>query len=437
MDLYAPEEYVVSRCLVDQSMISKAVRAGVRPSDFLDPVWKALWAVVSNDTRGRQLPTQEIAKKVIHTVPNGDLGIIAKKIVGACEYAPTSCYFDFYCSRLVEMSVQRDSAGIAQRISEATEADELAGLSADLQRCQHRLSATTDQEEEAFSTDLAVAAGEAQDEIVGAEAFLLPTPGMDAHIGGPLRHGSLIVVAAGSGNFKSTFLLQMFCRNAKHHSCVFMSLEMNSYQVGARLRAIGHGALDDHFLVTRPSMDSQKLIARIEELHGRGYDTFAIDYGQLVEAKGKNSLYEQQTRVANDVQNVTKRLGITTVVATQIRKQDTKGNVTAPPAIDDIRDTGRWREAPDVVLLLDKVWERFRDADEETQGYKKAQSAITATCLNNGTSLGSAFVVTIAKMRDRAKPYKKFYCQISERGPYIEDVVAEPGRNSELDEFNK
>jgi len=422
-DLYSAESYVIGRCLVDSSLVAKAVRAGVRHSDFIDNIWNSLWAVIES-TGGRNLPARELAMKIKHVAPLSD---VAKAIVSACEYAPTSCYFDFYCKRIIELSVQRESADIAEKISDAETPGEIHGLSEDLQRCQHRLTATGDIEEEAYSVDLSESSVNNDDiEVSGSDAFLLPTAGMDKHIGGPLKHGSLIVVAADSGNFKSSFLLQMFCRNAKHHTCAFMSLEMNSFQVGVRLRAMGHGGMDDAFLVTRPSMNAKKLIARIEELHDRGYDTFAIDYGQLVESSnGKSSLYEQQTRVANDIQDVTKRLGITTVVATQLRKQQgggSRGNVMSAPGIDDIRDTGRWREAPDVLIMLDKVWERFREADENQASYAKVYKAVSERCHKNGTSIGSAFIVTFAKMRDRAKPYGKFFCQISERGPIIEDV---------------
>jgi replicative DNA helicase len=209
-------------------------------------------------------------------------------------------------------------------------------------------------------------------------------PGLDEALGGGLREGKLIVIAARPGVGKTASALQIakHCAIELHQTSAVFSMEMEKGELADRCianegriaySALLTGKLSDsewgklseavHRLGNAPMhMDDQPALtlhdirAKAAQLVRRGLRVLAIDYIQLCAGskaavsrrENRNSEIEEITR---GLKQMAKEFRITVLLLSQLSREVEKRS-TPKPTLSDLRDSGAIEQDADVVLML-------------------------------------------------------------------------------------
>lgn len=207
---------------------------------------------------------------------------------------------------------------------------------------------------------------------------------LDTILCGGLRRGELTILGARPAVGKSAALLYMALTAAREGAKVcFVSLEMSSQQIGARILAASSGTnpsllqsgreLNDRVWadlakgLERVGADGTERLSilvhgglTIEELRSEiqsqadsaGCDLLVIDYLQLLGTKRKTSGdFERLGHVSRGLKALTLELGIPVIAAAQVRRQGNGGTLRAP-SLDELRGSGDLEQDADNVILL-------------------------------------------------------------------------------------
>lgn len=157
---------------------------------------------------------------------------------------------------------------------------------------------------------------------------------MDQLKGCPLLTGRLYVVGAPPGGGKTTFAVQVLCKNADDGGKVAMlSLEMPVHDVVSRCRNhynISPEGAERMSVVRMADVDPLSLVSEVRSMANAGTKLVAIDYLQYVEpARGMND-FESIKATVKGLDNVAKTRNIAIILLSQInraaRKEADKGN---------------------------------------------------------------------------------------------------------------
>ncbi|MGL5938228.1 MAG: replicative DNA helicase, partial [Phocaeicola sp.] len=193
---------------------------------------------------------------------------------------------------------------------------------------------------------------------------------------GGLQGSDLIIVAGQTSNGKTSFANAIILNALKKDEAIFfLSMEMTSKQVAARLAAMECGISSKQLLygkltneqiskfdkglvslLRKPLYFDDKNTATIENILSsirymvakHDVKGVVIDYLGLIKF-GKSGTKEQAVGdAARDLKNLAKELDIWIVVLVQLNR-----NTTEPiPTLDRLRDSGQIAEAADMVILV-------------------------------------------------------------------------------------
>ena len=205
---------------------------------------------------------------------------------------------------------------------------------------------------------------------------------LDARLGGEYRPKSLIVVAAGPGSGKTTFVANSMLEMARQRDTdgkhdptpsLFLSLEMSKedlyvkwladiLSIDSRLIAGSTSKLTHDqalqiedtvkliqtlpmYVVDNGKITLYKMVKEIREhVASRGVRVVFIDYIQVVNHSPTGNTNSDLGEVAETLKALAKELNISIVALSQINKQG--------QGLDSVRDSGEIAQIADVVILL-------------------------------------------------------------------------------------
>ena len=211
-------------------------------------------------------------------------------------------------------------------------------------------------------------------------ALWLGVPGLDESLSG-LHAGELCGVMARPGIGKTLFLCSTAASMAEIGvGHVFVSLEMSAPQVVERLMRITYalgrhqlrermqaGTLDldlyrdrfEHFtIVDRPGLSVEGIAAAVEEAAVETLSVplsvVTIDHLGLIGGYRGKSRYERVSAIPEDLQAMTRRLGVVALIATQVSRE-AGGDGSRKLHLGSSRDSGVYEEVCDYQIGLRRL----------------------------------------------------------------------------------
>jgi replicative DNA helicase len=205
-------------------------------------------------------------------------------------------------------------------------------------------------------------------------------PDIDRAIGGGMRPGKVIVLAARPGVGKTSLAMQILLHVAKSgETAAMLSQEMEKAELADRLVAnegsIGYGRLcdgklsDSEWSRLGPAMDALNALPLVIDdqaaltLHDirtkafgiKGLRVLAIDYLQLCAASKGASKHETRndviSAISRGIKALAKDLGITVILLSQLNR-DVERRATPEPNLADLRDSGAIEQDADAIAFL-------------------------------------------------------------------------------------
>lgn len=210
----------------------------------------------------------------------------------------------------------------------------------------------------------------------------IPTqiPTLDAMLGGGLKGGKQIIVAARPSVGKSS-LAQQICLNVARqgHAAALFSMEMGCAELTdrtvanlgrVRLDGIANGQLEGEewsrvteaiesvrglpmYFDEQPALSLGDIVSRARALKRKhNLKLLAIDYLQLCSSgKGGDSRHHQIEEISRGLKSLAKQLDITIVTLSQLNREVEK-RTGGRPVLSDLKESGAIEEDADVVLML-------------------------------------------------------------------------------------
>lgn len=314
------------------------------------------------------------------------------------ETVPTAVNADHYAEIVAAKAVLRRLGEAAQRVAQLAQS---GANGADVDEVLERARATVDdatasyrhrQHDEGIDVgDLAFAT---LDRYAQPRPPGLPTGwfDLDGVLGGGLRPGQLMVVAARPGVGKSLIGLNLAVEASRNGTgTVFASLEMHRDEVMDRIYAqLAHVELDHltrhalsqddwqrvqdvaQDLVDVPlriedtphlSMAKLRSLSRDRTRHPSGLGLVVADYVQLIRpADSRISREQQVAAISRELKLMAKELNAPVVALAQLNRA-VEARTVKRPVIADLRESGAIEQDSDIVLLL---WD-----DPERQGERQ------------------------------------------------------------------
>lgn len=207
-------------------------------------------------------------------------------------------------------------------------------------------------------------------------------PGLDRMLGGGLKPGKQIVLAARPSVGKSSLAMQILLNLAMDGVPVgFFSMEMLKSELTERsvanlgrvnLDRITTGKLEDEdwsrltdaverlgnlpqYLDDKPAMTLHDVAAKARALvRQHGVKAIGLDYLQLMDGASDNaSRHHQIETISRGLKSLSKQLGITFITLSQLNREVEK-RTTGRPSLSDLKESGAIEEDADVVVLLSR-----------------------------------------------------------------------------------
>lgn len=271
--------------------------------------------------------------------------------------------------RLLADSMETKAAGL----------DEPRSIIADAQRTIEAIEAQDTAQELATSSDVLAAFYAHRGKIDQGGGAVVPTGfrSLDCLLGGGLLSSGFYLLAARPGMGKTTFGLQVADAVAEQTGPVlFVSLEMDAEQIGAKRLGRIAGISSDSLLMGKPSEEewnraaefSRKLSeaqiflnkkpqATVDDIAHmarkvRGLRLVVIDYFGLIRPTGKyRSRYESATETSGQLKALARALKVPILCLAQINRENTQRQ-DKRPQLSDLRDTGALEQDADGVIFL-------------------------------------------------------------------------------------
>lgn len=219
-------------------------------------------------------------------------------------------------------------------------------------------------------------------------------PSLDFRLGGGLKPGKLIVIAARPSVGKTALALQIARAFAEEGvGAGIFSMEMERQELVERILSqvgeidLGHivtGKLDNQewsglagavehvnllpmFIDDQPSLSASELQAKARKLkRAEGIGLVVVDYLQLMSAsaqKAKDSRHHQIEEMSRGLKTLAKQLSVPLIVLSQLSREVEK-RTNKRATLADLKESGAIEEDADIVILLSD------DAEELPTGAK-------------------------------------------------------------------
>lgn len=203
-------------------------------------------------------------------------------------------------------------------------------------------------------------------------------PEIDQHVAmGP---GCIVVIGARPGIGKTTMIMNGLMNMAKAgHKSLFLSLEMNDRQLGAKVGSINtgmdaermsrggdeltdndrgrlalsnaeHGSWLPRIYIQDLSSLRQSQVAGIFERAAKRYGckVVVIDYLQLMDGEGDNPV-ERMSNISKACKQAAKATGLRLIELSQLKRRD---GADVNPEMSDLRESGQIEADGDIIMLL-------------------------------------------------------------------------------------
>lgn len=212
----------------------------------------------------------------------------------------------------------------------------------------------------------------------------IPTriPGLDRMLGGGLKGGKQIIIAARPSIGKSSLGEQICLSLAlENYGAAFLSQEMSKDELTDRAAAnLGRIALDNIISGQLTDEEWPRLTEAIERMRGiplylddqpgltlhdisakarmlkRQHDIklLVVDYIQLCDSgKAKDNRHHQIEELSRGTKKLARQLDITIILLSQLNREVEK-RVSGRPVLSDLKESGSIEEDADVVMLLSR-----------------------------------------------------------------------------------
>lgn len=316
-----------------------------------------------------------------------DNGIEIEYLSALAQYVPSATNIRRYSEIIVERALMRDLMRVADEIKEVavtagtSPAERLEVSQSKLQALQLNRGRKVPVSAREASISML---DRIQDMADGKRTPGIPTriPGLDSRIGGGLKAGKYIVIAARPSIGKSSFAEQICINVADQGIPVAMfSQEMENEELVDRatsnigqinLDGIQRGRLQDSdwsalsdaverignlplYFDDQPSLSLADIAAKARALvRQHGIKVLVIDYIQLCAGNGQSSRHHQIEEISRGLKSLAKSLGIAIIVLSQLGREVEK-RTSGRPMLSDLKESGAIEEDADVVILLSLV----------------------------------------------------------------------------------
>lgn len=321
-------------------------------------------------------------------------------LLGLEDAAPSAASVGYFVAILSEKYRLRQLAAVAAEILERTRGpltgDEVDALVDDAER--KVLAVRGDAADDAEAVDaraLMRGAVDALEARCNGEDTALPTGfgRLDGFLGGGLRAGQLVVVAARPGVGKSAFALQVAAHVAERRPVGVFSLEMTAQEIALReigresgvdLRRFRPGAEIPQATTKAVTTAAGRYTKRrlyVNDTAGlsigklraiarrwrreKGVELLVIDYLQLLSAdRSGRDRREVVDEISRGLKLLAKELGTPVLVASQLNREMEKDK-NRKPRLSDLRESGAIEQDADVVLMLYRRPDKSADGDAD------------------------------------------------------------------------
>jgi len=305
------------------------------------------------------------------------------------QYVPSAANMRRYAEIIAERAMMRGLMAAADEIrtisvesglSVSERLDRSQGLLQTLQTGRTRSTAPT-----AISASVVGLLDRLQELADGTQSTGIPTmfKGLDRRIGGGLKGGKQIILAARPSIGKSSLAEQIALNLATNgHGAAFFSMEMSKSELADRAVANIGGINLDHlingqltaeewnsvtdavdklqhiplYLDDQPALTLYDISAKaraLKRLHN--IKLIVIDYLQLCgSSKDKDNRHHQIEEISRGTKALAKQLDITVILLSQLNREVEK-RTGGRPILSDLKESGSIEEDADIVLLLSRM----------------------------------------------------------------------------------
>jgi replicative DNA helicase len=301
------------------------------------------------------------------------------------QYAPSTSNLKRYAEIVAERAMIRGLMAAADKAKELATQPGLKAVER-LDQCQNLFQQLTAQrvtKEPKAVADLVVNLIERLEDLASGSiepGIKTRIPTLDALLGGGLKPGKQIVVAARPSVGKSAFAMELaYIAAQQGQPAAFLSQEMEDFELVDRLTArigsvpldaMSTGKLSDDewsrvtdaieqyramplYIDDQPGLSLSDIQAKARKLkRERGIKVLIIDYLQLcAPSDSKASRHHQIEEISRGLKVLGKQLGLTTVVLSQLNREVEK-RAGGKPTLADLKESGAIEEDADTVILL-------------------------------------------------------------------------------------
>ena len=296
------------------------------------------------------------------------------------QMTQTAANAGVYAQETRRASMRRRLKIIGESIfTRSGQSDEPRSVIADAQREFEEIESLDTAQELASSTEVLGAFYEHRGKVdQGGGGFVpLGFRSLDRLLGGGLLNSGFYILAARPGMGKTTFGLQVADAVAEQTGPVlFVSLEMDAEQIGAKRLGRIAGISSDSLLMGRPNEEewaraaklgrklsdtpvflNKRPQATVDDIAHmarkvRGLRLVVIDYFGLIRPTGKyRSRYESATETSGQLKALARALKVPILCLAQINRENTQRQ-DKRPQLSDLRDTGALEQDADGVIFL-------------------------------------------------------------------------------------
>ena len=363
------ERAVLSALIKDPSIVNR-VRAHLLPEDFATPEARSVYETV--------IRAKDENKDIDLAIVSMEGGADHVKLLSIAEGFVSSRNIGFYCQGMQAERVVKRLGSIVGG-PESAFAKNQRPYPKILSQVQEELAnmrpIPDSMAESASSVAQEVLAESMEDVTWDVTGKQTGYPALDFQTDG-LHENDYVVLGARTSVGKSALALNIATSIAAKEKVLFCSYEMPTKQLLIRLYSTlssvdsmkirkrqlspaekaalreAKELIDDLKLqFSEDHATTSRLISNIEQAYEQGVRTVVVDYLQLVnpDRPGRLSAYEHVTDVSGRLRDTSKRLGVTILALSQLKRQsEDRGQ----PALSDLRESGAIEQDADVVLLM-------------------------------------------------------------------------------------
>lgn len=367
------EQSVLGALLLDSDSLSRV--PGLRSFHFAEGRHRRIMvAILSQAAAGRMFDAI-----TIHGAVGGDDEMLAY-LQAMAQAVPSARHVDRYAEMVMEAAAHRALRELAESVAEVAASEGSAKDKADRIGALMGALKVNEKRTPRRLGELAMARTEHYEALQAGESSPgMPThiPGLDRRLGGGLKPGKLIILAARPGVGKTSLALQLGRSVASDgHPGGFLSQEMEAGEIVDRAvssagridgLSIATGSMDDgdweraldalHELADLPMwIDDQPALSlldiRAKARSVPGIKWLVVDYLQLCSSTLKReSRTAQVGEISRGLKELAKEMGITVIALSQLNRDVEKRNPPRP-VLADLRDSGEIEQDADAVLFL-------------------------------------------------------------------------------------